>query len=170
MFFLIYIPVLEPLVECLNIALNRRKDTNTDTSTLTFNDRPTTHSDTTVLLRSSHFLVFFFSLTSHPALIRSSISSSYLHLLHRSLHNLPISRERVSHITSQIVNFTYALFVSSPRSSITTVYIEVLPPNNQSPPRFPQQRYSLEISEAMRTGATLLNLQVASCNVFSYAI
>uniref|UniRef100_A0A3P8V6C1 Protocadherin-15 n=1 Tax=Cynoglossus semilaevis TaxID=244447 RepID=A0A3P8V6C1_CYNSE len=45
------------------------------------------------------------------------------------------------------------------RSSITTVYIEVLPPNNQSPPRFPQQQYSLEISEAMRTGATLLNLQ-----------
>ncbi|XP_061612296.1 protocadherin-15-like [Phyllopteryx taeniolatus] len=45
------------------------------------------------------------------------------------------------------------------RSSITTVYIEVLPPNNQSPPRFPRQRYSLEISEAMRTGATLLNLQ-----------
>uniref|UniRef100_A0AAR2LYP5 Protocadherin-15 n=1 Tax=Pygocentrus nattereri TaxID=42514 RepID=A0AAR2LYP5_PYGNA len=46
------------------------------------------------------------------------------------------------------------------RSSITTVYIEVLPPNNQSPPRFPQLLYSLEISEAMRTGATLLNLQV----------
>ncbi|KAA0725587.1 Protocadherin-15 Precursor [Triplophysa tibetana] len=45
------------------------------------------------------------------------------------------------------------------RSSITTVYIEVLPPNNQSPPRFPQLQYSLEISEAMRTGATLLNLQ-----------
>ncbi|KAM9774240.1 protocadherin-15b isoform 2-T2 [Syngnathus typhle] len=45
------------------------------------------------------------------------------------------------------------------RSSITTVYIEVLPPNNQSPPRFPRQSYSLEISEAMRTGATLLNLQ-----------
>ncbi|KAL6474715.1 hypothetical protein MHYP_G00157550 [Metynnis hypsauchen] len=45
------------------------------------------------------------------------------------------------------------------RSSITTVYIEVLPPNNQSPPRFPQLLYSLEISEAMRTGATLLNLQ-----------
>ncbi|XP_036937402.1 protocadherin-15-like isoform X3 [Acanthopagrus latus] len=45
------------------------------------------------------------------------------------------------------------------RSSITTVYIEVLPPNNQSPPRFPRQQYSLEISEAMRTGATLLNLQ-----------
>ncbi|XP_017293900.1 protocadherin-15-like isoform X3 [Kryptolebias marmoratus] len=45
------------------------------------------------------------------------------------------------------------------RSSITTVYIEVLPPNNQSPPRFPQQQYNLEISEAMRTGATLLNLQ-----------
>uniref|UniRef100_A0A3Q3EN27 Protocadherin-15 n=1 Tax=Labrus bergylta TaxID=56723 RepID=A0A3Q3EN27_9LABR len=46
------------------------------------------------------------------------------------------------------------------RSSITTVYIEVLPPNNQSPPRFPRQQYSVEISEAMRTGATLLNLQV----------
>ncbi|KAF7668920.1 hypothetical protein LDENG_00276180 [Lucifuga dentata] len=45
------------------------------------------------------------------------------------------------------------------RSSITTVYIEVLPPNNQSPPRFPRQHYNLEISEAMRTGATLLNLQ-----------
>ncbi len=48
------------------------------------------------------------------------------------------------------------------RSSITTVYIEVLPPNNQSPPRFPRQQYNLEISEAMRTGATLLNLQVHS--------
>lgn len=46
------------------------------------------------------------------------------------------------------------------RSSITTVYIEVLPPNNQSPPRFPRQQYNLEISEAMRTGATLLHLQV----------
>ncbi|XP_038592050.1 protocadherin-15-like isoform X1 [Micropterus salmoides] len=45
------------------------------------------------------------------------------------------------------------------RSSITTVYIEVLPPNNQSPPRFPRQQYNMEISEAMRTGATLLNLQ-----------
>ncbi|XP_032358281.1 protocadherin-15 isoform X2 [Etheostoma spectabile] len=45
------------------------------------------------------------------------------------------------------------------RSSITTVYIEVLPPNNQSPPWFLRQQYSLEISEAMRTGATLLNLQ-----------
>ncbi|XP_073684941.1 protocadherin-15b [Garra rufa] len=45
------------------------------------------------------------------------------------------------------------------RSSITTVYIEVLPPNNQSPPRFPQLIYSLEVSEAMRTGATLLNMQ-----------
>uniref|UniRef100_A0A8U8BX16 Protocadherin-15 n=1 Tax=Geospiza parvula TaxID=87175 RepID=A0A8U8BX16_GEOPR len=45
------------------------------------------------------------------------------------------------------------------RSSITTVYIEVLPPNNQSPPRFPQQMYSLEVSEAMRVGAVLLNLQ-----------
>lgn len=45
------------------------------------------------------------------------------------------------------------------RSSITTVYIEVFPPNNQSPPRFPRQQYSLELSEAMRTGATLLNLQ-----------
>ncbi|XP_040218005.1 protocadherin-15 isoform X3 [Rana temporaria] len=45
------------------------------------------------------------------------------------------------------------------RSSITTVYIEVLPPNNQSPPRFPQLMYNLEISEAMRIGANLLNLQ-----------
>ncbi|XP_048465119.1 protocadherin-15b [Rhincodon typus] len=45
------------------------------------------------------------------------------------------------------------------RSSITTVYIEVLPPNNQSPPRFPQMLYNVEVSEAMRTGATLLNLR-----------
>uniref|UniRef100_A0A8C4HB23 Protocadherin-15 n=1 Tax=Dicentrarchus labrax TaxID=13489 RepID=A0A8C4HB23_DICLA len=45
------------------------------------------------------------------------------------------------------------------RSSITTVYIEVLPPNNQSPPRFPLLTYGLEISEAMRIGAILLNLQ-----------
>eukprot|EP00063_Salmo_salar_P059969 XP_014034804.1 PREDICTED: protocadherin-15-like isoform X11 [Salmo salar] len=48
---------------------------------------------------------------------------------------------------------------SQRRSSITTVYIEVLPPNNQSPPRFPRFLYSLEVSEAMRTGATLLHLQ-----------
>uniref|UniRef100_A0A3Q3JPT7 Protocadherin-15 n=1 Tax=Monopterus albus TaxID=43700 RepID=A0A3Q3JPT7_MONAL len=45
------------------------------------------------------------------------------------------------------------------RSSITTVYIEVLPPNNQSPPRFPLLTYSVEVSEAMRIGAILLNLQ-----------
>ncbi|XP_039994772.1 protocadherin-15-like isoform X5 [Xiphias gladius] len=45
------------------------------------------------------------------------------------------------------------------RGSITTVYIEVLPPNNQSPPRFPLLTYSLEVSEAMRIGAILLNLQ-----------
>ncbi|XP_036980680.1 protocadherin-15a isoform X1 [Acanthopagrus latus] len=48
---------------------------------------------------------------------------------------------------------------SQRRSSITTVYIEVLPPNNQSPPRFPLFTYSLEVSEAMRIGAILLNLQ-----------
>ncbi|KAJ8396031.1 hypothetical protein AAFF_G00025630 [Aldrovandia affinis] len=48
---------------------------------------------------------------------------------------------------------------SQRRGSITTVYIEVLPPNNQSPPRFPLFTYSLEVSEAMRTGAILLNLQ-----------
>lgn len=75
--FLIYIPVLEPLVECLNIALNRRKDTNTDTSTLTFNDRPTTHSDTTVLLRSSHFLVFFFL---YPLILPSFVPPSPPHI------------------------------------------------------------------------------------------
>ncbi|XP_060097225.1 protocadherin-15 isoform X2 [Heteronotia binoei] len=65
------------------------------------------------------------------------------------------------------VGHSYALTVKASdntplaqrRSSITTVYIEVLPPNNQSPPRFPQQMYSLEISEAMRIGAILLNLQ-----------
>uniref|UniRef100_A0A9J7XJ78 Protocadherin-15 n=1 Tax=Cyprinus carpio carpio TaxID=630221 RepID=A0A9J7XJ78_CYPCA len=64
------------------------------------------------------------------------------------------------------VGRSYALTVrasdngpASQRSSITTVYIEVLPPNNQSPPRFPQLIYSLEVSEAMRTGATLLNIQ-----------
>lgn len=56
--------------------------------------------------------------------------------------------------------FTLSFSLSPFRSSITTVYIEVLPPNNQSPPRFPRQQYNLEISEAMRTGATLLNLQV----------
>lgn len=50
--------------------------------------------------------------------------------------------------------------ISPCRSSITTVYIEVLPPNNQSPPRFPLQTYNLEISEAMRIGAILVNLQV----------
>lgn len=49
----------------------------------------------------------------------------------------------------------------SARSSITTVYIEVLPPNNQSPPRFPLLTYNLEVSEAMRIGAILQNLQVS---------
>ncbi|XP_048194747.1 protocadherin-15 isoform X8 [Perognathus longimembris pacificus] len=66
-----------------------------------------------------------------------------------------------------IVGRTYALTVQASdnappaerRHSICTVYIEVLPPNNQSPPRFPQLMYSLEISEAMRIGAVLLNLQ-----------
>ncbi|KAG7492674.1 hypothetical protein MATL_G00017510 [Megalops atlanticus] len=68
---------------------------------------------------------------------------------------------------SLTVGRSYALTVkatdnaheSQRRSSITTVYIEVLPPNNQSPPRFPLFTYSLEVSEAMRTGAVLLNLQ-----------
>uniref|UniRef100_A0A7N6F8P6 Cadherin domain-containing protein n=1 Tax=Anabas testudineus TaxID=64144 RepID=A0A7N6F8P6_ANATE len=45
------------------------------------------------------------------------------------------------------------------RSSSTTVYIEVLPPNNQSPPRFPLLIYNVEVSEAMRIGAILQNLQ-----------
>ncbi|XP_040588004.1 protocadherin-15 isoform X5 [Mesocricetus auratus] len=66
-----------------------------------------------------------------------------------------------------IVGRTYALTVQASdnappaerRHSICTVYIEVLPPNNQSPPRFPQLMYSLEVSEAMRIGAVLLNLQ-----------
>ncbi|XP_012872525.1 PREDICTED: protocadherin-15 isoform X2 [Dipodomys ordii] len=66
-----------------------------------------------------------------------------------------------------IVGSTYALTVQAAdnappaerRHSICTVYIEVLPPNNQSPPRFPQLMYSLEVSEAMRIGAVLLNLQ-----------
>ncbi|KAK6293627.1 hypothetical protein J4Q44_G00359530 [Coregonus suidteri] len=65
------------------------------------------------------------------------------------------------------VGLSYALTVKAAdnapdiqrRSSITTVYIEVLPPNNQSPPRFPLFTYSLEVSEAMRIGAILLNLQ-----------
>ncbi|XP_067858865.1 protocadherin-15b [Heptranchias perlo] len=65
------------------------------------------------------------------------------------------------------VGRTYALTVKATdnaqlaqrRSSITTVYIEVLPPNNQSPPRFPQMLYNFEVSEAMRTGAILLNLK-----------
>uniref|UniRef100_A0A671GCF7 Protocadherin-15 n=1 Tax=Rhinolophus ferrumequinum TaxID=59479 RepID=A0A671GCF7_RHIFE len=66
-----------------------------------------------------------------------------------------------------IVGRTYALTVQAAdnappaerRHSICTVYIEVLPPNNQSPPRFPQMMYNLEVSEAMRVGAVLLNLQ-----------
>uniref|UniRef100_A0A8C6PLK6 Protocadherin-15 n=1 Tax=Nothobranchius furzeri TaxID=105023 RepID=A0A8C6PLK6_NOTFU len=53
------------------------------------------------------------------------------------------------------------------RSSITTVYIEVLPPNNQSPPRFPLATYNLEVSEAMRVGAILLNLQKKLCKNYS---
>uniref|UniRef100_A0A3B4AH28 Cadherin domain-containing protein n=1 Tax=Periophthalmus magnuspinnatus TaxID=409849 RepID=A0A3B4AH28_9GOBI len=67
---------------------------------------------------------------------------------------------------SLVVGRAYTLTVrasdSAPeaqRNSITTVYIEVLPPNNQSPPRFPLASYSLEVSEAMRIGAILLNLQ-----------
>ncbi|KAG5262830.1 hypothetical protein AALO_G00279370 [Alosa alosa] len=68
---------------------------------------------------------------------------------------------------SLAVGRTYALTVEAMdngpkaqrRSSITTVYIEVLPPNNQSPPIFPQLLYSLEVSEAMITGGTLLNIQ-----------
>ncbi|XP_041426132.1 protocadherin-15-like [Xenopus laevis] len=66
-----------------------------------------------------------------------------------------------------LVGETFALTVkasdnaplSQRRSSITTIYIEVLPPNNQSPPRFSQLMYTLEVSEAMRIGAVLLNLQ-----------
>lgn len=58
------------------------------------------------------------------------------------------------------MNVTQPLCFLLVRSSITTVYIEVLPPNNQSPPRFPLPTYSLEVSEAMRIGAILLNLQV----------
>lgn len=60
------------------------------------------------------------------------------------------------------------MFVWFYRSSITTVYIEVLPPNNQSPPRFPLSTYNLEISEAMRIGAILLNLQVKHWSVWIY--
>ncbi|XP_044516266.1 protocadherin-15 [Gracilinanus agilis] len=66
------------------------------------------------------------------------------------------------------VGHTYALTVQAAdnappeerRDSICTVYIEVLPPNNQSPPRFPQLMYTREVSEALRIGAVLLNLQV----------
>ncbi|KAB0349333.1 hypothetical protein FD754_014190 [Muntiacus muntjak] len=72
-----------------------------------------------------------------------------------------------------MVGRTYALTVQAAdnappaerRHSICTVYIEVLPPNNQSPPRFPQLMYSLEISEAMRIGAVLLNLQTSTATV-----
>uniref|UniRef100_A0A8C6P6I9 Protocadherin related 15 n=1 Tax=Nothobranchius furzeri TaxID=105023 RepID=A0A8C6P6I9_NOTFU len=67
----------------------------------------------------------------------------------------PIVNSTCSTLLSFVFPPTPTLF----RSSITTVYIEILPPNNQSPPRFPRQQYNLEISEAMRTGATLLNLQ-----------
>ncbi|XP_064780345.1 protocadherin-15-like [Oncorhynchus masou masou] len=61
---------------------------------------------------------------------------------------------------------------SQRRSSITTVYIEVLPPNNQSSPRFPRSLYSLEVSEAMRIGATLLSLQATDRerDVITYSI
>ncbi|KAJ7987761.1 hypothetical protein DPEC_G00329850 [Dallia pectoralis] len=68
---------------------------------------------------------------------------------------------------SLVVGRTYALTVkamdngpeSQRRSSISSVYIEVLPPNNQSPPHFHQLLYSLEVSEATLTGATLLRMQ-----------
>uniref|UniRef100_A0A5F8GV29 Protocadherin-15 n=1 Tax=Monodelphis domestica TaxID=13616 RepID=A0A5F8GV29_MONDO len=64
------------------------------------------------------------------------------------------------------VGRTYALTVQAAdnappeerRDSICTVYIEVLPPNNQSPPRFPQLMYSLEVSEAMRIGAVFTGI------------
>ncbi|XP_040831724.1 protocadherin-15 isoform X2 [Ochotona curzoniae] len=79
-----------------------------------------------------------------------------------------------------IVGRTYALTVQAAdnappaerRHSICTVYIEVLPPNNQSPPRFPQLMYSLEVSEAMRIGAVLLNLQATDRegDAITYAI
>ncbi|XP_030629602.1 protocadherin-15b [Chanos chanos] len=70
---------------------------------------------------------------------------------------------------SLLVGRSYALTVRATdngpptqrRSSITTVYIDIVPPNNQSPPRFPQFLYNLEVSEAMRTGATVLNLQAS---------
>uniref|UniRef100_A0A8C9RAN5 Protocadherin related 15 n=1 Tax=Scleropages formosus TaxID=113540 RepID=A0A8C9RAN5_SCLFO len=61
------------------------------------------------------------------------------------------------------VGHSYTLTIkasdNAPESSITTVYIEVLPPNNQSPPLFPLFIYNLEVTEAMRIGAILLNLQ-----------
>ncbi|XP_075921720.1 protocadherin-15 isoform X3 [Petromyzon marinus] len=45
------------------------------------------------------------------------------------------------------------------RSSIATVYVEVLPPNNQSPPSMPFSFYSMEVSEALSAGAFLLSVQ-----------
>ncbi|XP_047394270.1 protocadherin-15-like, partial [Sciurus carolinensis] len=72
-----------------------------------------------------------------------------------------------------IVGRTYALMVQASenappaerRHSICTVYIEVLPPNNQSPLHFLQLMYSLEISEAMRIASTAtVNVVVTDVN------
>ena len=62
------------------------------------------------------------------------------------------------------------LLLSGVRSTITTVYIEVLPPNNQSPPRFPLFTYNVEVSEAMRIGAILVNLKVRSTHTPAHMV
>lgn len=88
-----------------------------------------------------------------------------LHLFSSPLSLLFLPPTFLCHDNPPLVYRLHNSVLSVFRSSITTVYIEVLPPNNQSPPRFPRQQYNLEISEAMRTGATLLNMQVWPCSM-----
>nr|XP_023695501.1 protocadherin-15-like isoform X2 [Paramormyrops kingsleyae] len=75
------------------------------------------------------------------------------------IHVAREARLTVGHSYALTVRASDNAPVLQKRSSITTVYLEVLPPNNQSSPVFLLSVYSLEVSEAMRIGAVLLNLQ-----------
>lgn len=101
-------------------------------------------------------LFFFFASTFDS---QSFSMGLYIHFFHCALGKVLQYGSTAGQGQSNAVSRLNCAFLSA-RSSITTVYIEVLPPNNQSPPRFPLLTYSLEVSEAMRIGAILLNLQV----------
>lgn len=133
-------------------------------TTLNLNNRPFTLPDTNPFFTHySHVLPLSSSLPPFPLSSLSKISL-LLVLLYLLLSSRLFS---ICLCTLSVFPICLSPFASLSllRSSITTVYIEVLPPNNQSPPRFPRQQYNLEISEAMRTGATLLNLQVHSLSL-----